>query len=72
MFPPVSLLSIFVSYPKEKMKENDLFFLKNFGYAWGKWAAVPQGYEYPKSIWYGYGFIFGVSVLHRYDHLWRK
>ena len=32
MFPPLSLLSsIFVTYLKEKMKENDFFFLKNLG-----------------------------------------
>jgi hypothetical protein len=32
MFPPLSLLlSIFVTYPKEKMKENDFYFLKNLG-----------------------------------------
>ena len=32
MFPLLSLLlSIFVTYPKEKIKENDFFFLKNLG-----------------------------------------
>ncbi len=32
MYPPLSLLlSIFVTYPKEKMKENDFFLLKNLG-----------------------------------------
>jgi hypothetical protein len=32
MFPPLSLLlSIFVTYLKEKIKENDFFFLKNLG-----------------------------------------
>jgi hypothetical protein len=51
MFPPLLLfLLIFVSYPKEKVKENDFLFLKFFGYVWGKRAAIPQGHEYPKSI----------------------
>ena len=32
MFPPLLLLlSIFVTYLKEKMKENDFFFWKNLG-----------------------------------------
>jgi hypothetical protein len=66
MFPLLSLLlSIFVTYPKEKMKENDFFFFFfKFGYAWSTHAEVPQEYKYPKSIRYGYGSIFGVLVLH--------
>ena len=69
MFPPLSLLlSIFVTYPKEKLKENDFFFFfEKFGYACGTHAEVPQEYEYPKSIQYSYGSIFGVSVLHSYQ-----
>ena len=42
MFLPLSLfLSIFVSYPKEKMKE--IFFLKNFGYDWVCQQQYPKG-----------------------------
>jgi hypothetical protein len=42
MFP--LLLSIFVTYPKEKMKENDFFFffVEKFGYAWGMRVEVPR------------------------------
>ena len=59
------LLSIFVTYPKEKMKENDFFFFfEKFGYAWGTHAEVSQEYKYSKIIRYGYGSIFGVPVLH--------
>jgi hypothetical protein len=66
MFPPLLLLlSIFVTYPEEKMKENDFLFFEKFGYVWGMHAEVFQEYEYPKSIRYGYGSIFGVHVLHR-------
>jgi hypothetical protein len=66
MFPLLSLLlSIFVTYPKEKMKENDFLFFEKFGYACGTHAEVPQEYKYPKSIRYRYGSIFGVPVLHR-------
>ena len=44
MFPPLSLLSsIFVTYLKEKMKENDFFFLKNLGMS----GVCMQ--KYPKS-----------------------
>ena len=50
MFPLFSLfLSIFVTYPKEKMKENDFFFFEKFGYAWGTHAEVPQEYKYLKK-----------------------
>ncbi len=45
------------------MKENDFFFEK-FGHVWGTQAEVPQEYEYPKSIRYRYGSIFGVPMLH--------
>ena len=63
MFPPPSLfLFIFVIYPKEKIKEKWFFFFKNFLGTPGVW--VPQGYEYKKSIRYGYDFIFRILVLH--------
>jgi hypothetical protein len=66
MFPPLSpLLSILVTYLKEKMKENDFFFFfEKFGYAWSTYSEVPQKYKYPKSIRYGYGSIFGIPVRH--------
>jgi hypothetical protein len=38
-------LSIFVTYPKEKMKDFFFFFFFNLGTQ----AAVPQGYKYPKK-----------------------
>ena len=61
MFPLLSpLLSIFVTYPKEKIKENDFFFLENLG----THAEVPEDYKYPKNIQYRYSCIFGVPVLH--------
>ena len=59
------LLFIFMTYPKENMKENDFFFFENFLYTWGTHAEVLQEYKHPKSIRYGYGSIFGVPVLHR-------
>jgi hypothetical protein len=69
MFPSLSLLlSIFVTYPKEKNEKKRFFFFEKFGYAWGMHAEVPQEYEYPKNIRYGYGSIFGVPVLHRLSH----
>ena len=49
---------------RKKMKENDFFFFEKFGYVWGMHAEVSQEYEYPKSIRYWYGSIFGVPVLH--------
>ena len=59
------LLSIFVTYSKEKMKENDFFFLKNLDTPHAK---VLQEYKYLKRTRYGYGSIFGVSVLYRSIH----
>jgi hypothetical protein len=50
------------------LKENYFFFVEKFGYAWGTHAKIPQEYKYPKSIWYRYGSIFGVPVLHRFCH----
>ena len=41
-------------------------FLKNFGYACGMQAVVPQGYQYPNSTWYRHCSIFGVPLLHIY------
>jgi hypothetical protein len=45
MFPLLSLLlSIFVTYLKKKMKENDFFFLENLDTSWVHMQ------KYPKSI----------------------
>jgi hypothetical protein len=73
MFLPLSLfLSIFVSYPKKKKNERKCFFFFFFLNFWVRLAyagnSTPR-YEYPKSIWYEYGFIFGVSVFHRLNLL---
>ena len=39
------------------------FFLAENGYAWGKHAAVPQRYTYPRRTRYRYGAHFAVPVL---------
>jgi hypothetical protein len=48
---PLNGLEITKQYPKK------------FGYAWDT-QAVPQEYQYLKSIWYGYGSIFEVPIIH--------
>ncbi len=48
---PLNSLEITKQYPKK------------FGYAWDT-QVVPQEYQYLKSIWYRYGSIFEVPILH--------
>ena len=59
VIPKVHVFTIFITFiyfcdffKRKKIKENDFIFLKNFGYI-GSSTPLPQGYEYPRSIWYG-------------------